>query len=87
MRAISGEPAKCAAGVRVEISLALCFLALQVLGFGFGTVLLASTLSAQDTGRTVRHHRVAEEDPSFPPSSARPKMTLRRKTLRLRNRC
>jgi tetratricopeptide (TPR) repeat protein len=66
VRAIPANP-QVAAGVIVEISLALGSLALPVLGFGLGAVLLASTLSAQDTGRTVRHHRVAEEDPSFPP--------------------
>ncbi len=32
-----------------------------------GCVLFGFPASAQDTGRTVRHHRVAVEDPSFPP--------------------
>jgi tetratricopeptide (TPR) repeat protein len=67
MRAIRADRQGAAESGRVRSSLALGFLARQVLGFGLGTVLLASTLLAQDTGRTVRHHRVAEADSSFPP--------------------
>jgi tetratricopeptide (TPR) repeat protein len=37
-------------------------LALLVLGFYLG-----GTALAQNTGQTVRHHKVAEENPSFPP--------------------
>jgi tetratricopeptide (TPR) repeat protein len=65
MRAISAHRQGAAESGGVRISLALRFLALPVLSLG--TVLLASSLEAQDTGRTVRHHRVAEQDPSFPP--------------------
>jgi tetratricopeptide (TPR) repeat protein len=50
--------------VRLHNPTELCFVLLICL---LSQMLTASVLSAQDTGQTVRHHRVAEEDTSFPP--------------------
>ncbi len=40
---------------------------------------LSSSLSAQTTGKTVRHHKVAEEDPSFPPELVQAETAIEKK--------
>ena len=51
--------------------------ALLVLAF-----FLDGTLLAQSTGQTVRHHKVAEQDSSFPPNLPKPRAPSKKATTR-----
>ena len=48
------------------------WIALLVLGF-----CLSGSALAQNTGQTVRHHKIVEQDSSFPPSSQKPRAQSR----------